>query len=79
MGTKYEKVLEKLIWTRLGDRRHLDWQYEGEMVVATRGVHGSIKAVFFQIYYRTDRDRFFHNWNRCTLPRVDFPTYSGAV
>ena len=47
--------------------------------VLARSVCGSVMAVFFQIYYRTDRGRFFHNWNRCTPPRVDFPTYSGAV
>ena len=37
------------------------------------------RGAFFQIYYRTDRDQFFHNWHRCTPPRVGFPTYSGAV
>ena len=42
-------------------------------------MHGSVGAVFFQIYYQTDRDRFFHNLNRCTLSRVGFPTYNGAV
>ena len=47
--------------------------------VGTRGVRGSIMTVFFQIYYRTDKGWFFHNWNRCTPPRVGFPTYSGAV
>ena len=49
MGTKYEKVLEKLIWARLEDRRHLDWQYEGEMVVAT----GNMKA--YQWHHGTDK------------------------
>ena len=44
-----------------------------------RGVRGSVSAVFFQIYYRTDKDQFFHNWNRCTPPRVGFKTYSGVV
>ena len=44
-----------------------------------RGVRGSVGAVFFQIYYRTDKDQFFHNWNRCTPPRVGFKTYSGVV
>ena len=47
-------------------------------------MRGSVVAVFFQIYYRTDRDHFFlffifNNWNRCTLPKVGFLTYSGAV
>ena len=44
-----------------------------------RGVRGSVGAVFFQIYYRTDKDQFFHNWNQCTPPRVGFKTYSGVV
>ena len=42
-------------------------------------MHGSVGAIFSQIYHRTDRDQFFHNWNRCTLPRVGFPTYSEVV
>ena len=29
--------------------------------VATRGAHGLVGAVFFQIFYRTDRGWFFHN------------------
>ena len=49
------------------------------MVVKSRGVRGLVGAVLFQIYYRTDRDQFFYNWNRCTPPRVGFQTYSGAV
>ena len=35
--------------------------------ILIRGVRGSVGVVFFfQIYYRTDKDRFFHNWNRRT-------------
>ena len=44
-----------------------------------RGVCGSVGAVFFQIYYQTERDWFFYNWNQCTPPKVGFPTYNGAV
>ena len=42
-------------------------------------MRGTVGAVFSQIYYQTDRDRFFYNWNRCRPPKVGFPTYSGAV
>ena len=49
------------------------------MVVKSRGVRGLVGAVFLQIYYQTDRDQFFYNWNQCTLPKVGFPTYSGAI
>jgi len=49
------------------------------ITLTPRGVCGLVGAVFFQIYYRTDRDRFFYNWNRCTPPKVGFSTYSGAV
>ena len=49
------------------------------MVVKSRGVRSLVGAVFFQIYYRTDRDQFFYNWNQCTLPKVGFPTYSGVI
>ena len=45
----------------------------------SKGVRGSVRAIFLQIYYQTNRGRFFHNWNRCTPPRVSFSTYSGVV
>ena len=47
--------------------------------MATRGAHALVGAVFFQIFYRTDRGWFFHNRNRCTPPEVGFLTYSSAV
>ena len=47
--------------------------------VYVRGVHGSVSVVFSQIYHRTDKNWLPHNHNRCTLPRVSFPTYSGSV
>ena len=50
-----------------------------ETAAMASGVRGSVMVVFFQIYYRTDRDRFFHNWNRCTPPKVGFPINSSAV
>ena len=40
---------------------------------------GSVGAIFLQIYHRTDRDRYSHNWNQCTPVRVGFLTYSGTV
>ena len=43
------------------------------------GVCNLISMVFSQIYYRTDRDRFSHNWNRCILPTVGFLTYNGTI
>ena len=42
-------------------------------------MHGSVGAVFSQIYHQTDRDQFSHNWNRCTLPKIGFLTYSEVV
>ena len=47
--------------------------------VKVRGVCGLVSAVFSQIYYQTNRDRYSHNWNRCTPVKVDFLTYSDAV
>ena len=40
--------------------------------ISSRGVCGSVGSVFSQICYRTDRDRFFHNKNRCILLRIGF-------
>ena len=45
----------------------------------SRSVCGSVGAVFSQIYHRTDRDRVSYNWYQCTLPRVGFLTYIGAI
>ena len=42
-------------------------------------MHDSAGVIFFQIYYRIDRDWFFYNWNRYIPPKVSFPIYNGAV
>ena len=42
-------------------------------------MHDSVGVIFFQIYYRIDRDWFFYNWNRYIPPKVSFPIYNGVV
>ena len=48
-------------------------------MIITRDVRSSVNSISSQIYHQTDRDRFSHNWNWCTSPRVGFPTYRGVV
>ena len=47
--------------------------------MSSRAVRGSVGVVFSQIYHQIDKDQFSHNWYQCTLPRVGFLTYSGAI
>ena len=60
-------------------------QFQGKIAIPQqnnnniRGMCSSVGAVFSKIYHRTDKDQLSHNRNRCTLPRVDFPTYSDSI
>ena len=43
------------------DGRSSDVAFYETAFIAGKGVRNSVDSVFSQIYYRTNRDRFFHN------------------